>query len=95
MPNDDSPTPPPEVPSAPVTPALKPRRKRPTPEGPPMRAAGTRNRPPRPAEEDAGEWYRREVCQRFGHTHGTEGELECAVETLARAKQWHRDHPLY
>lgn len=95
MPNDETAAPPPpEVPLPAATPAVKPRRKRPTPEGPPMRAAGTRTRPPRPVEEDAGDWYRREVCQRFGHTHGAQGELECAVETLTRAKEWRRDHPI-
>lgn len=38
------------------------------------------------------EWYRREICQRFGHTHGEEGELDCALEMLNLAREWRRDH---
>lgn len=35
------------------------------------------------------EWYRREICQREGHTHGEAGELDCILQRLAeiRARQ--------
>lgn len=32
------------------------------------------------------EWYRREICQREGHTHDEAGELECILLRLAQVR---------
>ncbi|MFA5861590.1 MAG: hypothetical protein WDA16_07835 [Candidatus Thermoplasmatota archaeon] len=32
----------------------------------------------------ATDWYRREICQLEGHTHGPEGELKCILLRLAK-----------
>ena len=35
---------------------------------------------------DALNWYRREVCQREGHTHGEAGELDCILLRIAQGR---------
>lgn len=37
------------------------------------------------------EWFR-ERCDRLGHEHGEEGELDCLLQTLAKARDEHKDH---
>ena len=32
------------------------------------------------------DWYRKEVCEREGHTHGDAGELDCILMRLAQAR---------
>lgn len=45
-----------------------------------------------PSLLEAVEWYRREICQRFNHTHGVQGEMDCALAVLVHARAWRRDH---
>lgn len=37
------------------------------------------------------EWFRRR-CERLGHEHEEEGELDCLLRTLAEARAQQKDH---
>jgi hypothetical protein len=37
----------------------------------------------KPKQTYARDWYRREICEKEGHTHGPEGELDCAMYRTA------------
>ena len=45
----------------------------------------------KPDDQSIESWYRSEVCGKLGHTHGSMGELDCVIETLALAQQWRRN----
>ena len=32
------------------------------------------------------DWYRREICQKEGHTHGDAGELDCLLMRYAQMR---------